>query len=100
MGIVSGTMPANPFITATLSYGSTNIATLSNPVYNSVTGSLNWTGTIPADITIPSGQAITLTVLTNQSGVRFNLLYDSNLRPSPFGLMPDLLSYYHLSRIR
>ena len=87
VNIVSGIMPSNPFITATLSYGSTNIATLSNPVYNSVTGSLNWTGTIPTDITIPSGQAITLTVLTNQSGVRFNLLYDSNLRPSRINIL-------------
>ena len=44
VSIVTGSMPASPAITATLSYGATNIITLANPSYSG--GLLTWTGTL------------------------------------------------------
>jgi hypothetical protein len=79
---VYGTMPVNPTITASLKYGAATIITLSNPVYNSGTGTLTWTGTLAADVNIPSAQAISLTVATSQAGVSFTIDYDSQSKPS------------------
>ncbi len=95
--VVSGTMPVNPFVTATLRYGATDIITISNPVYNAATGTLNWAGTIPADISVPAGSAISLILNTNQNGVVFNISYDSVTRPSKVNLLTstyiDILSH-------
>ncbi len=77
-----GVMPVNPSITATLRYGATNIITLSNPVYNSATGLLTWTGNLGADVTVPSGQAISLDITTTELGVSFTIDYDSQTKPS------------------
>ncbi|MFA5974317.1 MAG: Calx-beta domain-containing protein, partial [Lentimicrobiaceae bacterium] len=77
-----GTLPANPNITAVIKYGSTDIITLSNPMYNSGTGLLTWTCNLATDVTIPSGQAIALVVTTNQWGVSFTIDYDSQTKPS------------------
>lgn len=82
ISIVSGTMIINPAVTATIKYGSTTIITLSNPSYNLVTGLLTWTGSLAADVTVPAGQAITLEVTNNQSGVNFLIEYDSQTKPS------------------
>lgn len=82
--ISSGTMPANPNITAQLRYGATTIITLTNPIYNN--GLLTWTGTLAADVTVPAGQAITLQVTTAQPIVIFRIDYDSQTRPSKISL--------------
>ena len=82
VSIVYGTMPVNPAITATLRYGATNILTLSNPVYNSATSLLTWTASLPADITVPAAQAISLDITTTQTGVSFKIDYDSQTKPS------------------
>ena len=50
--ISSGTMPANPSITAVLQYGATTIITLTNPTYSG--GLLTWTAVLGADVTIPA----------------------------------------------
>ena len=84
--ISSGTMPANPAITATLQYGATNIITLSNPVYNSGTNTLTWTGARATDLTVPAGQAISLRINTAQAGVNFRIDFDSQAKPSKIDL--------------
>jgi len=86
ISITSGTMPANPNITATLRYGAITLITLSNPTFNSTTGLLTWTGNLPAEITIPSGQAISLQITTAQTGVSFRIDYDINNKPSKIDL--------------
>ena len=86
ISVSSGTMPANPNITALLKYGSTTIITLTNPTYNSGTGLLTWTGTLGADVTVPAGQAIALQITTAQSGVTFRIDYDSQTKPSKISL--------------
>ena len=88
LSIASGTMPVNPNITALIKYGSTNIINLINPVYNSGTGILSWTGTLGADAIVPSGQPIDLVITTAQAGVTFKIDYHSNTKPSRISLFP------------
>lgn len=82
LDIISGTMPANPNITAVLKFDAVNIITLTNPSYNSLTGLLSWTGTLASDITIPAGKAIVLEITTNQTLVKFQIQYDHSSKPS------------------
>ncbi|MCF8457939.1 MAG: DUF11 domain-containing protein [Bacteroidales bacterium] len=91
----SGGLPANPDITAEIKYGSTNIITLTNPIYTSGTGLLSWTGTLPSDVIVPSGEAISLVVTNNQSGVSFTIDYDSQTKPSKIEMITD--SYIDIS---
>jgi hypothetical protein len=96
--VTSGTMPVNPAITASLKYGSTTIISLSNPVYNSTSKILSWTGTLPADVTVPSGQSLKLDIATAQPGVQFQVEYHSNTKPSRISLLPvstfvDIVSF-------
>ncbi len=84
--ILSGSMPANPNITANLKYGATTFATSATPSYNSGTGLLTFSGTLPADVTIPAGQAIVAEIITGQSGVSFQIDYDSQTKPSKISL--------------
>ncbi|MBX3010174.1 MAG: DUF11 domain-containing protein [Caldilineaceae bacterium] len=86
VNVTSGTMPANPNVSATLKYGATTLATLSNPTYNSTTGALSWTGAVASNITIPAGQALGLTIASNQSNVSFTIQYDSSSKPSQIKL--------------
>jgi hypothetical protein len=82
ISVISGTMPANPNISAVLKYGATTIISLSNPTYNSGSGLMTWTGNLGADVSIAAGQSISLTVTTAQSGVSFKIDYDSQSKPS------------------
>ena len=84
ISIINGTMPANPNISAELKYGTTTIATFNNPIYSG--GLLTWSSTLATDVTIPAGQSITLTVSTAQSGVSFQIRYDSQTYPSKISL--------------
>lgn len=86
LAIISGTMPANPNITATIKHGATNIITLTNPTYNSGTGMLTWTGTRGTDITVPAGSAISVEITTAQGGVSFQVRHDSQSYPSKITL--------------
>jgi len=88
LSIASGTMPVNPNITALIKYSSTNIINLTNPVYNSGTGILSWTGTLGADVTVPTGQPIDLVITTAQAGVTFRIDYHSMTKPSRISLLP------------
>ncbi len=81
-----GSMPANPAVSATVRYGSNNIITLSNPVYNATTGLLTFTGTLGADVNVPAGQSISLDITTTQPGVSFSIQYDSQTKPSRIDL--------------
>lgn len=95
VSIISGTMPANPNITAQLRYNGITFATMSNPSYAG--GILTWTTTIGSDLIIPAGQAISLVVTTAQSGVSFKIDYDSNTKPSliefPVSTYIDITSF-------
>lgn len=84
--ILTGSMPASPSITANLKYGSTTFATSASPSYNSGTGLLTFTGTLSSDVTIPAGQSIIAEIITGQSGVSFQIDYDSQTKPSKIGL--------------
>lgn len=86
--VLSGSMPANPSVTAYLKYGSTVFATLSSPTYGLVSGvnTLVWNGTLGANHTIPSGSAVSLIVSNAQSGVSYRLEYDSTTRPAKISL--------------
>ncbi|MBA4276244.1 Ig-like domain-containing protein [Flavobacterium sp.] len=79
---VTGTIPATAAVTATLGYGSTTVFTSTSATWNSTDKSLTWTGTIPSDVTIPSGQALTLRVKNDITGVTFKLDFDSSSKPS------------------
>ncbi|WP_165733994.1 tandem-95 repeat protein [Polaribacter sp. 20A6] len=95
INIDSGSMPANPNITAVLKYGTTQIATLTNPSYNR--GILTWSSALTTKANIPAGQAITLEVTTEQAGVIFSIHYDSKTKPSkinlPLSTYIDIISY-------
>ena len=95
--IVTGTMPTSPNITAVLRYGGTTIITLINPVYNSVTGVITWTGQLASNVTVPSGQAISLDITTAQAGVTFTILFDSQTKPSKINL--PVTTYIDISSI-
>ena len=88
LNITNGSMPANPSITATLSYAGNTIITLNNPVYNSGSKMLTWSGVLPADVTVPSGQPIALQITTAQTGVVFRIQYHSSTYPSRISLLP------------
>ena len=82
--ISSGAMPANPNVTALLSYGGTTIINLTNPTYSG--GILTWTGALAADVTVPAGQAISLQITTAVAGVTFRIDFDSQTKPSKIDL--------------
>ena len=88
LSIVSGSMPANPAITALIKYGSNNIISFTNPIYNSGTGIITWSGVLGADATVPAGQAITLDITTVQANVSFKIDYHSMTKPSRISLLP------------
>ena len=88
VNINSGTMPVNPAITASLKYGSTTFISLSNPVYNSASKILSWTGVLGADVTVPTGQAVALTITSAEPGVQFQIEYHSASKPSRISLLP------------
>lgn len=82
--VSSGTMPATPSVTALLQYGSTTIATLTNPSFSA--GLLTWNFNLPANVTVPAGAAISLRITTAQAGVIFRIDYDSQTKPSRIDL--------------
>ncbi|NOR88434.1 MAG: hypothetical protein GQ527_12570, partial [Bacteroidales bacterium] len=82
IGVTSGSMIASPNISATLQYGATTILALSNPTYDGVAGTLTWTATMGSTITVPAAQSIELVILSSQSGVGFEIYYDSQTYPS------------------
>lgn len=85
VNVTSGTLPANPAVEAVLAHDGTPFATLSSPVYNSGAGTLTWTGTLAAALTVPAGEAIDLT-LTSSESAAFKVEYGSQSRPSLINL--------------
>ncbi|WP_297706518.1 DNRLRE domain-containing protein [uncultured Eudoraea sp.] len=87
VSVASGSMPANPNVTAVLRTSCSNtISTLTNPSYNTASGLMTWTGTLGADSTIPAGEAINLFVSSAEVGVGFSIDYDSQTKPSKIEL--------------
>lgn len=80
--VVSGSMPANPAITAALGFGGAAFLTLSNPVYSAGAGTLAWSGSLPAAVIVPTNQSLWLQVDSRESAASFRILYDSDSRPS------------------
>ncbi len=79
-------MPVNPAVTATLSYGATNIITLTAPTYSAVNSNLVWSGSLASNFTIPANQAITCTLSNGEAGVAFHVDYDVTNKPSKISL--------------
>jgi len=69
-----------------LSQGGVNAVTLPVPPIVTALGGgifkLEWTGTVPQNVTVPTGGQISLTVSDFDSSYSFNLLYDSKTYPS------------------
>jgi hypothetical protein len=86
LGNVTGTMPANPAVTAELKYNNNSVITLSNPVYNNGTGLLTWTGTLGTNATVPDASALELVITNSQSATSFKVQYDSQTKPSKISL--------------
>ncbi len=97
VSIVSGSMPAMPDITALLKYDTTEIITLTDPIYNSSDGILTWTGILGSDVTVPAGEAIALQITTAQPSVSYTIDFDSQTKPSkinlPVSTFIDITSY-------
>ena len=83
---VLGIIPANPDITAVLKHGTTTFATMTNPIYNSLDGTINWITAIASGATLPAGQAVELEIIVNETGYLFEILYDSDTAPSKVDL--------------
>ncbi|HMP74159.1 MAG TPA: Ig-like domain-containing protein, partial [Kiritimatiellia bacterium] len=80
--IDSGSLPANPSVTATIRAGATTLLTLSSPSFNAGTGLLTWTGTLGSDVTVSAGSSLALDVISGEGGAVFRIDYDSASRPS------------------
>ncbi|NNM30872.1 MAG: hypothetical protein HKO57_15235, partial [Akkermansiaceae bacterium] len=78
--ITYGFMPYRPDITATVRYGATTVATLTDVVY--ADGKLVWNGVVSPGATVPAGQTLVLDITNNQPGVAYEILYDSIAAPS------------------
>ncbi len=79
-----GTLPNPADVTATIRYGATVVATMTNPTY--LGGVLTFSTVLGGNTTIPAGQQVVLDVETNEAGVVFTVDYDSTTAPSQIGL--------------
>jgi VCBS repeat-containing protein len=84
--VISGSLPSNPAITATLQASGTNIITLSNATYTAASAILAWSGVLGSSVTVPVGQAITCVFSNAQVGVTFTIDYDSVAKRSKIEL--------------
>ena len=85
----SGSMPASPTISAILKKGVTTLATSTSTAASAATGSGAFTFTfasLGSAINFASSEALTLEISDTQSGVSFNIDYDSSAKPSKITL--------------
>jgi uncharacterized repeat protein (TIGR01451 family) len=83
--VEGGGMPANPTINATLLEDSIEILNFTNPAVTDLGGGdyrLDWGGMLPAETTIEAGNSINLSIDNQQSGLEFQVLFDSTTYPS------------------
>ena len=83
--VTTGSISSPPDVTATLSDGTTAFATLPSPSVTPLGGStyeLDWTGVVPADFTVTTGNRVSLEISTSEPGLAFQVLYDSATSPS------------------
>ncbi len=79
-------IPTGATVTAILSYGTTTIATLGNPVYDAGAGTLTWTGTLASAVDIPADSTIKLAVANGAAGSSFKIDYDDASKRSRIDL--------------
>ncbi|WP_144876410.1 beta strand repeat-containing protein, partial [Hyella patelloides] len=91
--VSSGTPATTSDIAATLTYDTGNIASFTNPTSVTQVGSssvyeVTWQGVITGsnDITVPTGEAVSLEIANAQSGLDFVVNYDSSTYPSKIEL--------------
>ncbi|MEI7437298.1 MAG: SdrD B-like domain-containing protein, partial [bacterium] len=80
--VASGTMPANPAITATLGYGSNTFLTLNSPTYSASASNLVWSGSLTNNVNVPTNQSVWLQVTSSEAAATFRIRYDSATWPS------------------
>src|SRR5262249_53094933 len=84
--VTSGTLPASPKLAVALAQASGTIVTIPPPPTVTTLGGgffkLVWTGSIPNNVTVPTGGQISLTYTDFDSSYAFNILYDSKTDPS------------------
>ncbi|AFZ37589.1 conserved repeat domain protein [Stanieria cyanosphaera PCC 7437] len=86
----TGTPSISSNIAATVTYDSGTLLNLSNPTSVVSQGGgvylVTWTGTLNNNVTIPTGQDVSLNITNNQSNLNFTVLSDSNTYPSKIDL--------------
>ncbi|MBN1874131.1 MAG: DUF11 domain-containing protein [Anaerolineae bacterium] len=90
--VTSGTMPGSPDIEAVLTYPGGTIVTMDNPTLTDLGSgiyALVWMGATTEAITVSAGSGVSLTLTNNESGVAFDVLYDSATYPSRVKLPAD-----------
>ncbi len=83
---VSGSIPANPNISAVLKHGTTTFVTMNNPVYSSGAGTMTWNQVLGSNYTLPAGEKVNCEFIKNDTGYSFDILYDSQTKPSKIDL--------------
>ena len=86
IAIISGTMPTNPAVTATLLNGTNVFLVLTNATHNSTTNLLAWSGTLSSNVTVAAGNAISYVISNGQAGVTFKVNYGSSTNGSKIAL--------------
>jgi uncharacterized repeat protein (TIGR01451 family)/uncharacterized repeat protein (TIGR02543 family) len=89
MDLSTGTLALPLNLTATVSGDGVPFATLGEPAYASVSGTvyrLDWVGSVASNTTIATGQQIALEIGTSEPSLAFELLYDSQDYPSRIGV--------------
>ncbi|WP_333809764.1 beta strand repeat-containing protein, partial [Flavobacterium sp.] len=80
--VVTGSITSPAPVTARLSYNGILFFNSNSATWNSTNNTFTWTGTVPSDVTIPSGQAVTLAIESDLTSATFKIDYDSNTKPS------------------
>jgi uncharacterized repeat protein (TIGR01451 family) len=84
--VTSGALPATPHISVSLSTGGSTFLNIpAPPTVTNLGGGLYklvWTGTMPNNVTIPTGGQIGLTYTSFDTAYSFNILYGSQTDPS------------------
>ena len=102
VNVTSGTMPANPDISATIKHDGTTIETLTNPAVTDLGAGvyqLDWTDVISSDTTVLAGEQVELEIATTEPGVSFEILYDSSTYPSKILLPTTTVIVIHVDTL-
>ncbi len=98
----TGSMPANPDISATIKHDGTTIEALINPTVTDLGSDiyrLDWADVISSDTTVLAGEQVELEINTAEPGVNFEILYDSNTYPSKIMLPTTTVIVIHVESL-